>query len=80
LHQVLRCEGDVPVLARGVKRIVEIVAVDMINDGLKALEDIRDILLEVLYKVVCGHPVCPSVDAWGRSRRSYTPVCRLEVV
>jgi hypothetical protein len=52
LDEILRRQTNIPALAGGIEGVAQIGAVDIVNDGLEALENIRGVLLEVLYEVV----------------------------
>ncbi len=52
MDQILCRQTNIPAFAGSIERVAQIGAVDMVNDGLEALEYIRGVLLKVLYEVV----------------------------
>src|SRR5712691_317011 len=62
LDQILRRQANIPALAGSIERVTQIGAVDMVNDRLEELENIRGVLLEVLYEVVWTHAVSSSTS------------------
>jgi hypothetical protein len=58
---------------RGIERVVQIGAVEMVNDRIETLENIRGVLLEVLYEVVWTHAVSSSTSEWGQTRDACAP-------